>query len=59
MHLRLQTWFPFTVHVCVNGREWLAQQLRGEGIGYVQRATAANAEVTMARNDAGSALPEP
>jgi|MudIll2142460700_1097286.scaffolds.fasta_scaffold23788_1 hypothetical protein len=38
MHLRLQTWFPFTVHVCINGREWLAQQLRAAGIGYVQRA---------------------
>lgn len=37
MNLRLQTWFPFTVHVCVNGREWLAQQLRTAGIGYVQR----------------------
>jgi hypothetical protein len=38
LHLRLQTWFPFTVHVCVNGREWLAQQLTAAGIGYVQRA---------------------
>jgi hypothetical protein len=37
MHLRLQTWFPFTVHVCINGREWLAAQLDGAGIGYVQR----------------------
>jgi hypothetical protein len=27
MHIRLQTWFPFTVQVCVNGREWLVQQL--------------------------------
>jgi hypothetical protein len=24
---RIQTWFPFTVHVCINGREWLARQL--------------------------------
>jgi len=37
LHLRLQTWFPFTVHVCVNGREWLARQLEAAGIGYVQR----------------------
>jgi hypothetical protein len=28
MHVRLQTWLPFTIHVNVNGREWLAQQLR-------------------------------
>src|ERR1700678_278937 len=24
IHTRTQTWFPFTVHVCLNGREWLA-----------------------------------
>jgi hypothetical protein len=27
MHARLQTWFPFNVQVCLNGREWLARQL--------------------------------
>jgi hypothetical protein len=27
MHLRLQTWFPFQVEVCLNGREWLCRQL--------------------------------
>lgn len=37
MHVRLQTWLPFTVHVCLNGREWLARQLRREGIGFEQR----------------------
>lgn len=34
LHLRLQTWFPFLVHVCLNGREWLARQLTAAGIGY-------------------------
>ena len=34
MHLRLQTWFPFQVEICLNGREWLSQQLDGSGIGY-------------------------
>ena len=34
MHLRLQTWAPFTIQVCVNGREWLARQMEREGIGY-------------------------
>jgi hypothetical protein len=34
MHLRLQTWAPFTIQVCVNGREWLARQMDHEGIGY-------------------------
>jgi hypothetical protein len=27
MHIRLQTWFPFGLQVCVNGREWLVHQL--------------------------------
>ena len=27
MHVRVQSWFPFTVEVCLNGREWLARQM--------------------------------
>jgi hypothetical protein len=38
MHARLQTWFPFTVQVCLNGREWLARQMDSAGIGYVKKA---------------------
>jgi len=34
MHLRLQTWAPFTIQVCINGREWLARQLDQESIVY-------------------------
>jgi hypothetical protein len=37
MHVRLQTWLPFTVHVCLNGREWLGHQLRDAGIGFEKR----------------------
>ena len=37
MHARLQTWFPFTIHVCLNGREWLARQMDRAGIGYERR----------------------
>lgn len=37
MHLRLQSWFPFEVNLCINGREWLARQLDTAGIGYVRR----------------------
>jgi hypothetical protein len=37
MHMRLQTWFPFNVWCCVNGREWLARQLDEAGIGYLKR----------------------
>jgi hypothetical protein len=36
-HLRLQTWFPFTIHVCVNGREWMCRELTRRGIGFVRR----------------------
>ena len=27
MSARIQTWFPFTIQICLNGREWLAKQL--------------------------------
>ena len=37
LNVRLQTWFPFTMHVCLNGREWLARQMDGAGLGYWQR----------------------
>ena len=37
MHVRVQTWFPFTVSVCLNGREWLARQMDRAGIAYEQR----------------------
>lgn len=36
MHVRVQSWFPFSVTVCLNGREWLARQMDQEGIGYRQ-----------------------
>jgi len=36
MHVRLQTWLPFTIQVCVNGREYLARQMTRAGIGYEQ-----------------------
>jgi hypothetical protein len=34
LHLRLQSWFPFLIQVCVNGREWLARQMDNAGIAY-------------------------
>jgi len=37
IHLRLQTWLPFTLHVCLNGRDWLGQQLRAAGLSFEQR----------------------
>ena len=32
MHVRLQSWFPFTIQVYINGREWLGRQLQEQGI---------------------------
>jgi hypothetical protein len=37
MHLRLQSWFPFQIHICLNGRLWLANEMRKEGIQFEQR----------------------
>jgi hypothetical protein len=31
INARIQTWFPFNVQICLNGREWLARQLQVEG----------------------------
>jgi hypothetical protein len=36
-YVRLQTWFPFSVHVGLNGREWLAQQMTHVGLDFVRR----------------------
>ncbi len=38
MNARIQTWFPFNVQVCMNGREWLARQLEREGRSDFKRA---------------------
>jgi len=32
----VQSWFPFSVEVCLNGREWLARQMDAVGIDYQQ-----------------------
>lgn len=36
MHVRVQSWFPFTVSVCLNGRNWLARQMDRAGLKYQQ-----------------------
>lgn len=28
---RIQTWFPFAIQICLNGREWLAQEFQRKG----------------------------
>jgi hypothetical protein len=40
MHVRLQTWFPFEVNICLNGRHWLARQMDEAGIAYQKRENA-------------------
>lgn len=37
MHVRLQSWIPFGVQVCLNGRSFLARQMKREGIPFVQK----------------------
>ena len=36
LHVRLQTWLPLTIQVCINGREYLARQMEQAGISYTQ-----------------------
>jgi hypothetical protein len=52
IHLRLQTWFPFTVTVCLNGRQWLAQQLRSAEIAFVQQGNCFTEIADLARAQA-------
>jgi hypothetical protein len=37
MHARIQTWFPFAIQLCLNGREWLARSMDRAGLSYLQR----------------------
>ena len=37
MHVRVATWLPFGIQVCLNGRHYLARQMRKAGIGFEQR----------------------
>ena len=40
IYVRVQTWFPFTIQVYVNGHDWLARQLQRQRIGFVQHDNA-------------------
>ena len=37
MHVRIQSWLPFGIQVCINGREYLRRRLDEAGIGYDKR----------------------
>lgn len=49
LNVRLQTWLPFSVHVCLNGREWLARGLQQARIAYEQRDNCFTDVADMAR----------
>jgi hypothetical protein len=36
MSARVQSWFPFSLQVCMNGREWLARRMDEKGISYTR-----------------------
>jgi hypothetical protein len=36
LNARIQTWFPFAIQICLNGREWLARQMQTAGLEYLQ-----------------------
>lgn len=36
MHLRIQSWWPFTMHIYINGREWLAHRMDEQEIAYIR-----------------------
>jgi hypothetical protein len=36
MHIRLQTWLPLSIQVCINGREWLACEMTRKGIKFTR-----------------------
>jgi hypothetical protein len=40
MYVRVQTWFPYTIQVYVNGHDWLARQMTKKRIGFCQRDNA-------------------
>ena len=37
LYVRVQSWFPFTVRVGMNGRQWLYRQLENRGIAFERR----------------------
>ncbi len=37
MHVRIQSWFPCPIQVCINGHEWLARKMDKAGMNYKRR----------------------
>jgi hypothetical protein len=51
-HVRFQSWAPFNIFVCLNGRHWLERQLQKRGIGGI-------VSVVCSSYDAGLRQPLP
>lgn len=34
MHVRVQTWAPYTIQIYINGREWMCRQLTKQGVDF-------------------------
>lgn len=37
MNARIQSWFPFPIQICLNGREWRARQMDHAGLSYLRQ----------------------
>lgn len=37
LNARIETWFPFSIQICMNGRAWLSRQMDQAGIRYQQQ----------------------
>jgi|WetSurMetagenome_2_1015567.scaffolds.fasta_scaffold129685_1 hypothetical protein len=42
IHIRLQTWFPFSIQIYLNGKEYLKRQLENEGIKFTSYDNSVN-----------------
>ena len=58
MHVRLQSWAPYSIQVSVNGREWLARQLDRRGIA-IRKVTTKSPGWPMSRRPASFAKASP
>jgi hypothetical protein len=36
MHVRVQTWAPYTIQIYINGREWMCRQLTQQGVDFTR-----------------------
>ena len=37
LNVRLQTWFPYSIQICMNGREWLRRSLEAHKVEFLRR----------------------